>query len=50
MRMTVPPDMAAWAQDLAMKPTSRSHVAVTKSQHKSLGKAEAKDRDLVEIV
>ena len=48
--VTAPPDLAAPAQDAAVKPTRRSHISVNKGHLKRPGKAQAKNRDLVQGV
>ena len=50
MRVTAPPDLAAPAQDAAVKPTRRSLMSVNKGPLKRPGKAQAKNRDLVQGV
>ena len=50
MRVTAPPDLAAPAQDAALKPTRRSLMSVNKGPLKRPGKAQAKNKDLVQGV
>ena len=50
MRVTVPCDLAAPAQNAAVKLTRRSHTSVNQGHLKRPGKAKAKNSDLVQGV